>query len=151
MIVLCYDGSACAKHAITCAHATIGQAQALLLHIWEPPESYLGPDPFPQIAELEAVASERAKRTLGYGVELAREAGFEVEGRLERSSLTVWRTILDVAEESDAQLIVVGARGHSALESLLLGDVSSALVHHSTRPTLVVPLPASTASDDVER
>jgi nucleotide-binding universal stress UspA family protein len=149
MIVLCYDGSASAKHAITVAHGLVGQAPALLLHIWEPPGNYLGPDPFggvetwsgPQIVELEAMALERANRTVEYGVELARDAGFTAEGRLERGPSGVWRTILDVADDCDAQLIVAGARGLSPLQSLLLGNVTTPLMHHSTRPVLVVPLP----------
>jgi len=72
MIVLCYDGSVSAKHAITTAHGIVGQSPALLLHVWEPPANYLGPDPFggietwsgPQIVELEAMALERANRTV---------------------------------------------------------------------------------------
>ncbi|MGD0198218.1 MAG: universal stress protein [Solirubrobacteraceae bacterium] len=147
MIVLCYDGSASAKHAIATAHSLVGQAPALVLHVWEPPMSYLGPDPFggletwsgPQIVELEALSTERANRTVEYGVQLARDAGFSAEGRLERATHAVWRTILDVADETDAQLIVAGARGLSTIQSLLLGSVSAALVHHSTRPMLVVP------------
>lgn len=42
------------------------------------------------------------------------------------------------AERSDADLIVVGARGHSATERLLLGSVSSEVVDHAHRPVLVV-------------
>ena len=39
----------------------------------------------------------------------------------------------------DADLLVVGARGHGVLELLLLGSVASALAHHPTVPTIVVP------------
>ena len=40
---------------------------------------------------------------------------------------------------SGADLLVVGARGHDVLELLLLGSVVSALAHHPTIPTIVVP------------
>jgi nucleotide-binding universal stress UspA family protein len=43
-----------------------------------------------------------------------------------------------VAEEHGAEAIVVGSRGLSGIKSLLLGSVSSGIVHHSVRPTLVV-------------
>jgi nucleotide-binding universal stress UspA family protein len=38
-----------------------------------------------------------------------------------------------------ADLLVVGARGHGVLELLLLGSVASALAHHPTVPTIVMP------------
>ena len=59
--------------------------------------------------------------------------------RLERDKASAWQTILDVAEDTDAHLIVLGTRGRTAVQSGLLGSVSGALVHHSTRPVLVVP------------
>jgi nucleotide-binding universal stress UspA family protein len=43
----------------------------------------------------------------------------------------------------DADLLVVGARGHGVLDHLLLGSVADALAHHPTVPTVVVPHGAS--------
>jgi nucleotide-binding universal stress UspA family protein len=43
------------------------------------------------------------------------------------------------AASSDADLLVVGSRGHGVLDRLLLGSVANALVHHPTVPTVVVP------------
>ena len=48
------------------------------------------------------------------------------------------RAVLATASDG-ADLLVVGARGHGAFERLLLGSVSSALAHHPTVPTIVVP------------
>ena len=40
---------------------------------------------------------------------------------------------------ADADLLVVGARGHGVLDHLFLGSVASAVAHHPTLPTIVVP------------
>lgn len=38
-----------------------------------------------------------------------------------------------------ADLVIVGARGHGLVHHLMLGSVSTALTHHPTLPTIVVP------------
>jgi nucleotide-binding universal stress UspA family protein len=51
----------------------------------------------------------------------------------------VWATIVDVADELDATLIVTGSRGMGGIKSLLLGSTSDRVLHHAHRPVLVVP------------
>jgi nucleotide-binding universal stress UspA family protein len=144
---LTYDGSASATHAIATAHELLGDVPATVVHVWDPPVDFLPTDPFgglqtwspTQVAELESMILERANRILEEGVTLARQAGFDAEGRLERTSDAPWKGILEAAETLDAKLIVVGARGHSTVESLVLGAVSNAVVHHSKRSVLVIP------------
>ena len=46
--------------------------------------------------------------------------------------------IVQEAEESGADLIIVGTRGHSAAKRVLLGSVSTNVVHHATVDVLVV-------------
>lgn len=55
---------------------------------------------------------------------------------------TPWRTILDVAEAMDADVIVMGTRTHSSLGQFLLGSTANKVMQHSTRPVLIVPLKA---------
>jgi nucleotide-binding universal stress UspA family protein len=45
------------------------------------------------------------------------------------------------AHAEEADLVVVGARGHGAVGAALLGSVSTWLLHHVHRPIAVVPLP----------
>lgn len=49
--------------------------------------------------------------------------------------------ILRSSDFSGADLIVVGARGRSAIERFLLGSVAEAVARHATVPVLVARLP----------
>ena len=48
------------------------------------------------------------------------------------------QTILDVAADSGAELIVVGARGNTGLRRFMLGSVAGKLAHHAERSLLIV-------------
>ncbi|MGH2713698.1 MAG: universal stress protein [Thermoleophilaceae bacterium] len=48
------------------------------------------------------------------------------------------KVILDVAQEQNADLIVVGARGLTGFERFLLGSVSSKLSHHAPCSVMIV-------------
>jgi nucleotide-binding universal stress UspA family protein len=50
------------------------------------------------------------------------------------------RTICEVAKEVKADLIVIGRRGHSGLNELLIGSVSNYVVHHAPIAVLVCNL-----------
>jgi nucleotide-binding universal stress UspA family protein len=47
--------------------------------------------------------------------------------------------LLTVANDCDADLIVVGRRGEGGFEELLLGSVPSPLALYANRPVLIVP------------
>jgi nucleotide-binding universal stress UspA family protein len=47
--------------------------------------------------------------------------------------------IADLARERQADVIVVGTRGHTALGGLLLGSVTQRLLHIAPCPVLAVP------------
>ncbi|WP_428033341.1 universal stress protein [Amphritea sp.] len=51
-----------------------------------------------------------------------------------------WKTILKVADEIDADVIVMGTRTHSAMGQFLLGSTANKVMHNSKRPVLIVPL-----------
>lgn len=53
--------------------------------------------------------------------------------------------LVDMAEETDADLVLLGARGMGAIESVLVGSVSKAVISRCTRPVLVVKLPEDPA------
>ena len=50
---------------------------------------------------------------------------------------TGWK-IVQAAQEAQADVIVMGSRGHSEIPSLLLGSVAHKVIHLATGPVLVV-------------
>lgn len=64
------------------------------------------------------------------------EAGFAVEKHAREGDPA--HAIIDVAAEISADLIVVGARGTTAVRRFLLGSVSSKLAHHAPTSLLIV-------------
>jgi nucleotide-binding universal stress UspA family protein len=146
-ILICYDGSDSAKRALTVAHNTLAGGDAVLLHVWNPPEAVLADSFGTRSAahatgvadKLEEMAQQRAHHVIAQGRALAGELGVEVQPREARSHSGVWQTILEVADEIDAELIVAGTHGTTAVQERPLGSVSGGLVHHSERPVLIVP------------
>ncbi len=53
------------------------------------------------------------------------------------------RVIVDAAKERNADLIVLGARGHSLVSRVLLGSTSNYVANHARCPVLVVRPPAT--------
>jgi nucleotide-binding universal stress UspA family protein len=146
--LLCYDGSEGARHAIEAAGELLTPRDALVLVVCEPLHAWCAYDPgailgaatsklFGEALGVDDMLRESAHETLEQGVKIAQTAGFGAEGRVEEGK--AWRTICDVAEAEQAAVIVVGSRGGSRTESVLLGSVASGVLAHAARPVLVVP------------
>ena len=93
----------------------------------------------PTYEELDEKARRRALEILSDGERIAERLGVPVKTLHESNRSSVPETILRVADELDAELIVTGTHGTTAVESGLLGSVSNALIHNSRRPVLIVP------------
>src|SRR2546422_10795205 len=55
--------------------------------------------------------------------------------------------IVDAEREVDADLIIVGTRGHTPIVGLLLGSVTQRLLHIAICPVLTVPAARQTGID----
>ena len=152
MVLLCYDGSADAKAAIDRAGGMLKSSPAVVLAVWEPfidviARAGLGMAYGPTNWDGDEVdaASERSAAALANeGSDRAREVGLDVQPRTTARHGSVAGAILDVAEELDAEAIVLGSRGLTGVKSLLLGSVSHAVLQHADRPVIVVPSPEVT-------
>ena len=154
-VLLCFDGSDEAARAIAHAGRLLGTRQAVVLSVWEPVAVWQPYDPATAItAPISRLASsalglDESSRDLAQerataGVEIARGAGFDAQSRVAGGK--PWRVICDVADEIEAEAIVLGARGLSRMQSALLGSVSAATVHHTRHAVLVVPHRADSAA-----
>jgi nucleotide-binding universal stress UspA family protein len=146
-ILICYDRSEGARRAIEMAGALFPGRRAVVLYVWSPLSVMIGgygavvPLPAYDDSELHAAAQEIAEQ----GASIARASGLDARPDSTATTLDgTPRTILEVADQQDAGLIVMGARGLSTFKSMLLGSVSHAVVQHAHRPVLVVPPPAHT-------
>lgn len=146
-ILIAYDGSEHAKRAIAAAGKLMPGREAVVRTVWT---SYAGVAAASHIGvpagvgaagvqsidqELEAHAAAIAED----GAALAKGAGLHAVPEAMRADTNVCHTLLEVARDGGVAAIVAGSRGRSVVADILLGSVSSGLVHHSPAPVLVVP------------
>lgn len=83
---------------------------------------------------------EQAKHAIAASEKVLKDYGVESEAVVVRSSPAA-NVILNVADDRDVDLIVIGHRGMGAIGRLFLGSVSNRVVHESRRPVLLAPPP----------
>jgi nucleotide-binding universal stress UspA family protein len=152
-LLIAYDGSEHAKHAIRSAARLVAVKDALVVTVWQPTSDVgafawygAGPD-IVNFPELDRAGAEAGGRVAEEGAQIAREAGLRVEAIAVEATPPVWKTIVETADLHDAAAIVMGSRGLTGLRSMLLGSVSNAVVHHTGRPTLVIHRPGDDHED----
>jgi nucleotide-binding universal stress UspA family protein len=84
--------------------------------------------------QLEQVAHEVVNDT----VEYLQKAGIPAMGVVESGDSPA-RVIVEMAQDEDASLIVLGTRGPSKVADILLGDVSTEVLRNARCPVFLVP------------
>lgn len=102
-----------------------------VVHAWRMPEMVAA-------VNVPVESFERgARELLDNEVDSARSEGAEVVNAYLRRDHPV-DAILDLAEELEVGMIVMGSRGRAPLERLVMGSVSEGVVHHARCPVLVM-------------
>jgi len=125
-ILVAVNGSEHSRRAVGYATLLASKMKVpmTLLHVQETSIFRLRPE----------VSKEIGKRVLsGSAAEIE---GVEVDQKMESGDPA--KTILNTANKGGYDLIVIGARGHSTTEMLMLGSVSDHVIQYSDRSVLVI-------------
>jgi nucleotide-binding universal stress UspA family protein len=139
-ILICYDGTADSDRAIDAAAELFGRRRAVVVDIGPvitPAESVISLTSAP-VGAFEDLNLDSAREGARAGAERARRAGFDAAPRAEVAAPT-WEGIVDVADEIDAAVIVLGSRGLKGIREQLAVSVSHEVAEHAGRPVLIVP------------
>ena len=133
-IVVGYDGSDCGKaaldEAVRLAEGLGDRVVAVFGYL--PPGIWGG-----EIVEHAEAIEERGRKVLEEARAQAAPTGVETEVRLVPNKAS--RALVEIADELDARLIVVGSYGDQPLKGVILGSTPHKLLHTAGRPVVVVP------------
>ena len=141
-IIAATDGSPSANAAVelALAEAHASNATVEIVGAWSaPPNGTLGAPTY-MSEEVFYAGRDATERILEDAKARAAEGGIQVETHLVVGSAAV--AICKLAEERQADLIVMGSRGHGPLAAALLGSVATHVVRDAHCPVMVVPDPA---------
>lgn len=150
MILLSYDGSLDAQAAVSRAAELMPGAEVTVLTVWQPLTQMMTVGGTSGIGlglagmysndpAIDEASQRQALATATNGAERATADGLVAQPRAAPQQGTIAAAVLSVADDIDADVIVLGTRGLSGVKSFVLGSVSHAVVQHSGRPVLIVP------------
>ena len=140
-VLFAYDGFEDARAAIRQAGRQLPDGcAAIVLTVWEPFKAMPFASTPTTPGGLEQSIEHEARRVADQGARLARAHGFAAVAVAERGD-SVWKRIVQSAEEHDASMVVLGAHGRTGTRLIALGSVVVATVEHTARPVLIVHAP----------
>ena len=140
-IVVGTDGSDTARKAVTAAVDLAKEIGATLdiVSAYEPvPQSRLREESRQAPEDLQWMINPRedVDSTLEEASEKAKDAGVDVQIHARQGDPA--DAILDVAEETNADLIIVGNKGMTGAKRFLLGSVPNKVSHHAPCSVLII-------------
>ncbi len=134
-IVVGFDGSECAKAALaTALDEAAGHGEKVIVAFGYELNPVAG-----EMHDYHAALKELATQRLTEAQELAAAHGSGVEVEAVIVEQAPAKALVDLANERDARMIVIGTHSESRIRGALLGSTMQKLLHLSDRPVLVVP------------
>jgi nucleotide-binding universal stress UspA family protein len=145
-VLLCFDGSPQAAHAIRAAGDLLAARDALVLSVAVPANDFFALDPLGDLVgrvtriyrDLDEIGTRLAVEQAQRGCELADAAGLNARPITQVGKPA--QAILEVADAHEVSVIVLGSRRHPALGGIL-GSVAARVSQAATRPVLIFPSP----------
>lgn len=134
-IVVAFDASENSIAALTWANRFAAPGSTIeCVSVWDSTPIAVNTDQivFPEASD---IVEERVEHLVGQTIRPIRRDDIEVRHRFIEGQPRM--VLAEFAASCD--LLVVGARGHGAIGSAVLGSVSTWLLHHAVRPVVVVP------------
>jgi nucleotide-binding universal stress UspA family protein len=145
VIVVGVDGSQGAAYALDFAtrEAAMRRVKLRVVSAWEIPPSVLASvvaskEFYEEFRENAANAAREAAARVAELEPAVEHEEIVVEGQAAKAIL---------ANAGDAELLVVGRRGHGSFREMLLGSISRQVVVHAKCPLVIVPNPAQEQAD----
>jgi len=148
-LLLCYDGSERANHAIAVTARLFPGVHVHVLNVWEPLErivarySALGPYFGDGVGDADAGIESESMVTAEAGAKLATEAGLQATAHTAPLRTSVWEAVTEAADVLDADAIITGTRSLHGVREVLSNTLSHALIQNSKRAVLAIPMPGS--------
>lgn len=143
-IVVCYDGSPAAAHAIDAAGTLFPDRPVVVLHVWPGVAGERVRTTSVEIVreelieEVRAAARREAAAVAEEGADLARRAGLRATPLTVETGDGAADAIVRVATKESAAAVVVGQPSRTRLGSLLPGSVARSVVDRCPLPVVVV-------------
>jgi len=135
-IIFANKGSSAGDRALLYAEhlARQEEAEVVVVHAFEVPNRYITTDAYD---ELHASFEKAGWAVVDDAVEELQRNDILARGAVREGPAA--RVILEVANEENASLIILGTRGPSSAAELLLGSVSTEVLRLARCPVLAVP------------
>lgn len=122
-VLVAYDGSEHAQHALTLASEVTKAVKGSLV--------------LATVSE-RGRTHETVEAISRHGVEITQKAGVQIYEAMCLEG-AAGMAILGAAHEKQCDLLAIGAHGHSRFREMVLGSTTAYLLHHARIPVLLVP------------
>ncbi len=149
-ILVAFDGSDTAQAAVEAAARLFPGRRLVVTSVWEPGLAiamasttdmtgigYVAPTP-EEMATMDRSQRDHAIDAAETGARIARELGATADANPIAEEGKIGETLSALADQLDADAIVVGSRGLGRFKAGLFGSTSRDVLGHTQRPVLVV-------------